>query len=427
MLPKSIFRPAMWLSISGGSMKFQSMSLKILSNQYVSAVSLAELIRILGRSQAWIFIPLYLVNIRHMPYVMVGLLFFITAMATLPFSIYGGNLIDRLGRRKAAIWLPPIIMVLLLAMTVTVFLNLPDMVLFVSFILVEPFTSVQGILDNVIITDTTSESERTTAFSVLRIGGNIGFAIGPALGGVLSNMAYGLVFLFPAVATLGELFLYVRYVKETDYVKPAKAEKMQIPVSDRAFIFMSILIASVWFVAGQWGATLTLFWSQVDRISNSLIGILYAINGLVVVFLQIPTNWALAKFKDHQRIALGGFVYSFSFLALAFFSGFLFLVIDVIFITLAENILSPIAFSIVGKMAPPDKRGQYYGAFQLILGLIMPIAPVLGTALLSKFAMNPIMMWGPLMLLGVALSMVVLIFGRRPYAMDRRRPETVKI
>lgn len=399
----------------------------MLSNQYVSAISLAELIRILGRSQAWIFIPLYMATVRHLPYITVGLLFFLTAMVSLPFSIYGGNLIDRMGRRKAALGLPPIIMTLLLVVTVAVFLDLPNMVFYISFILVEPFTNVQGILDNVILTDTTSESDRTTAFSVVRIAANIGFAIGPALGGVLSNISYGLVFLFPAVASLGELYLYAKYVKETDYTKPVRAEKMKIPISDRQFIVMSILIASVWFVAGQWGATLTLFWNQVDRITNTMVGVLYAVNGVVVVFLQIPTNWALAKMKDYKRIALGGIVYSFSFFALAFFSGFYFLVIDVIFITIAENILSPIAFSIVGKMAPSDKRGQYYGAFQLILGLIMPVAPVLGTSLLTRYIHNPLMVWGPLMILGAILSTFVLVFGKMSFANDRREPEAIKI
>lgn len=417
----------MSLSISVDRMKFKSVNLNMLSNPYVSAISLAELIRILGRSQAWIFIPLYLATVRHLPYITVGLLFFLTAIVSLPFSIYGGNLIDRMGRRKAAMALPPIIMSLLLVITVAVFLDLPNIILFISFVLVEPFTNIQGILDNVILTDTTSESDRTTAFSVVRIAANIGFAIGPALGGVLSNISYGLVFLFPALASLAELYLYARYVKETDYLKPEKAEKMRMPISDRQFIVMSILIASVWFVAGQWGATLTLFWNQVDNVTNTMVGVLYAVNGVVVVFLQIPTNWALAKMKDYQRIALGGLVYSFSFFALAFFSGYLFLIIDVIFITMAENILSPIAFSIVGKMAPPDKRGQYYGAFQLILGLIMPVAPVLGTSLLTRYADYPLLMWGPLMALGVVLSTFVLGFGRKTFAMDRRKPEAVKI
>lgn len=408
-------------------MKLPGMNLSILSNHYVGAVTFAQLIRILGRSQAWVFIPLYLAMVRNVPYVTVGLLFFLTAMATLPFSIYGGNLIDRIGRRIAAVWLPPIIIALLVAMTVAVYLSLPVMVLYVAFVLVEPFTSIQGILDNVVLTDTTSETERTDAFSVVRIGGNIGFAIGPAVGGFLSNMNYALVFLFPALATIGEWYLYVRYVKETTYARPVGSEKMRIPTSDRPFIILCILIASVWFVAGQWGTTLTLFWSNVDKISNSLIGVLYAINGAVVVFLQIPTNWALARMKDYRRIALGGLVYSFSFFALAFGSGFIFLAIDVVFITMAENILSPIAYSIVGKMAPPDRRGQYYGAFQLIMGLIMPIAPVLGTALLSKYSEQPILMWGPLMLLGVLLSIIVLIFGGRTLVQDRREPQTQKI
>lgn len=408
-------------------MKIPGLNFSILSNHYVGAISMAQLIRVLGRSQAWIFVPLYLSNIRHMPYVYVGVLFFATAMATLPFSIYGGNLIDRIGRRVAAVWLPPIIIALLMAMTLTVYLGLPDVVLYISFILVEPFSSIQGILDNVVLTDTTTEVERTDAFSMIRIGGNLGFSIGPALGGFLSVISYSLVFLFPAIASIGEWYLYIRYVKETRPASPPGREKMQIPISDRPFMLLCVLIASVWFIAGQWGATLTLFWSNVDKIPNSLIGVLYAINGLVVVFLQIPTNWVLARMKDYRRIALGGLVYAFAFFALVFSSNFIFLAADVVFITVAENILSPVAYSVVGKMAPADKRGQYYGAFQLIMGLVMPVAPVIGTVLLSRYSGEPLYIWGPLMLLGVALSLTVLKYGRKTLVQDRREPTQLKI
>lgn len=408
-------------------MKIPGLNFSILSNRFVGAISMAQLIRILGRSQAWIFIPLYLSNVRHIPYVYVGVLFFITAMVTLPFSMYGGNLIDRIGRRVAAIWLPPIIIALLLAITLTVFLHLPDLILYIAFVLVEPFSSIQGILDNVVLTDTTNEVERTDAFSIVRIGGNIGFSLGPAIGGFLSVINYSLVFLFPALASFGEWYLYVKYIKETRPVEPLGREKMKIPISDRPFILLCILIASVWFIAGQWGTTLTLFWSNVDMVPNSLIGVLYAINGIVVVFLQIPTNWLLAKMKDYRRIALGGLVYAFSFFALVFSRNIFFLAVDVVFITIAENILSPVAYSVVGKMAPADKRGQYYGAFQLIMGLVMPIAPVIGTVLLSKYSGAPLYMWGPLMLLGVALSLIVLKFGGKTLVQDRREPTQTKI
>ncbi len=408
-------------------MKIPGLNFSILSNHYVGAISMAQLIRILGRSQAWVFIPLYLSNVRHIPYVYVGVLFFLTAMATLPFSIYGGNLIDRIGRRFAAIWLPPIIIALLMAMTLAVYLHLPDFILYISFILIEPFSSIQGILDNVVLTDTTSESERTDAFSMIRIGGNVGFALGPAIGGFLSVINYSLVFLFPAIASVGEWYLYYRYVHETRPAESESKEKMQIPISDKPFILLCFLIASVWFIAGQWGTTLTLFWSNVDKISNSFIGILYAINGLVVVFLQIPTNWLLARMKDYRRIALGGLIYAFSFFALVFSRNILFLAIDVVFITMAENVLSPVAYSVVGKMAPSDKRGQYYGAFQLIMGLIMPVAPIIGTILLTRYSSDPLYMWGPLMLLGVALSLTVLKFGGNTLVQDRREPTQTKI
>ena len=239
-------------------MKIPGVNFSILSNRYVGAISMAQLIRVLGRSQAWIFIPLYLSSVRHIPYVYVGVLFFLTALTALPFSIYGGNFIDRIGRRAAAVWLPPIMTAIFMVMAVAVYLHLPDLILYVAFILVEPFSNMQGILDNVVLTDTTSEVERMDAFSIVRIGGNIGFSLGPAIGGFLSRINYSLVFLVPALAAVGELYLYVKYVKETRPAEPMRSEKMQMPISDRPFMVLCILITSVWFIAGQWGTTLTL-------------------------------------------------------------------------------------------------------------------------------------------------------------------------
>ena len=408
-------------------MKLSTLNLGLLRNKYVGTITIVQLIRVLGRSQAWIFIPLYLANIRGVPYVVVGLLFFATAMITLPFSIYGGNFIDRIGRRIAAVWLPPILIVLFMTIATVIYFRLPDFILFATFLLVEPFTTIQGILDNVVITDTTSESERTDAFSLTRIGGNVGFSIGPALGGILSLFNYSYVFLVPGILTVLEWFLYLRYITETKQPSAKSTRKLQFPSSDRPFVILCLLIASVWFVAGQWGTTLTLFWSRVDNISNTTIGLLYAVNGIAVVFLQIPTNWLFSRVKDYKRIAVGGLVYAFSFFALAFSSNILFLLVDVIFITMGENILTPVAYSIIGKMAPAEKRGQYYGAFQLIIGLVMPIAPVIGTILLTSFSGNPLMMWGPLMILGVVISAIMMKFGNLEFIKDRREPTTTKI
>ncbi len=408
-------------------MRIKFMESSIVRNRHVAAISAAQLIRILGRSQAWIFIPVYLADVRHVQYVVIGLLFFGTAMVSLPFSIYGGNLIDRLGRRFAAKYLPPVIMILMLSLAFFVYLHSPLYEIYAVFLLVEPFTSVQGILDNVVVTDTTQEAERTSAFSAVRIAGNIGFSMGPAIGGFISQASYFYVFLVPAILTGLEWVLYLRYITETMPASHGGGRKLGFPWSDRKFIVLSLLVASMWFVAGQWGTTLTLFWTNVDRIPNSLIGVLYSVNGLVVVFMQMPTNWLLARMRDFNRIALGGIVYSVSFLLLSFSSSLLFLIVDVIIITMGENIISPVAYSLIGKVAPPDRRGEYFGSFQLMMGLVTPIAPVIGTALLEHFSSEPLLMWLPIFTAGVILSAMVSRVGKSVMAVRRSRGEITRI
>ena len=408
-------------------MQISLRGLSIASNRYVATISGAQLIRILGRSQAWIFIPVYLADVRHVQYVVIGILFFGTAMLSLPFSIYGGNLLDRLGRRFAAKYLSPVIMILMLALAFSVYLKAPLYAIYAAFLLVEPFTSIQGILDNVVITDTTQEAERTSAFSAVRIAGNIGFSLGPAIGGFISQISYFYVFLVPAALTGLEWILYLKYITETRPAGGNGGKKISFPWSDRNFIILSLLVASMWFVAGQWGTTLTLFWTNVDRIPNSLIGILYSVNGIVVVFLQMPTNWALARMRDFNRIALGGVVYSVSFLLLSFSSSFIFLIVDVVIITMGENIISPVAYSLIGKVAPPDRRGEYFGSFQLMMGLVTPLAPVIGTSLLERFSNTPILMWLPIFTAGILLSLTVSRVGRAIMKGRRHAGEVTKI
>jgi MFS family permease len=153
-----------------------------------------------------------------------------------------------------------------------------------------------------------------------------------------------------------------------------------------------------------------------------MIGILYSVNGLAVVFLQMPVNWVLARMRDFNRIALGGAIYSMGFFVLAFFSGFPFLIADVIFLTIGENVMSPVTYSLIGKISPAEKRGQYFGAFQLLLGLIAPMAPVLGTGLLSRFSYDPLLVWLPILVIGISMSFLVSRVGM--IMRSERKPES---
>lgn len=391
----------------------------LLRNKAVLSISLASLVRILGRSQVWIFIPVYLSEIRNVNFLYIGSLFFITALLSLPFSIYGGNLIDRIGRRKVIIVLPAIMAILFTMMGISIVNHSSALIIYILFVLVEPIASLQNIVDNVVVSDSTSDPQRNNAFGLVRIAGNLGFSIGPAAGGFLVALGYQYIFYFPAVLSVAEIFLFLKYIRDINETLEPERKAFDFPHRDTTFITLTVLLSLIWFVAGQWGTTLTLFWSNIYLLPKWQIGVLYSVNGLVVVVLQAPINSLFRSIKDYTRLATGGLLFAVSFLAMAFTKSFYLIVVDVVFLTLAENIVAPVTMSMIAKLAPRQKRGQYFGAFQVVAGFIAPTAPVFGTYMLSQFAYSPLYFWSTVAIPGIIISLTVFYYGRRLYRNGR--------
>ncbi len=398
----------------------------LMKNRPLVLVSWAQLIRIFGRSQTWIFLPVYLFNYRGVQYDVIGLLFTLTALFSIPVSVYGGNLCDKLGRRKVALMTMPFGILIFFMVFLSAYLNLPTIIFFIALISSEPLFSIQWIVDNAIITDSVSEVQRTDAFSITRIAGNLGFSIGPAVGGFLSDFSLSYVFLSTFLMSFVELVIYVM-ITETNKNMVKERSSISFPKSDKKFLAIALLMASIWFVAGQWGTTLTLFWTSFDKIPYATIGILYSLNGVFVVLLQLPTNRLMISIPDHVRMFIGGMIYAVSFFALSLFSGFAFLVIDVFFLTLGENTISPVTSSVVSKIAPDDKRGQYFGAFYLVSGFVTPMAPLMGTSLMQYFSYSPIIFWGIIAVIGTTISLFMLLIGGRIISQRTSSPGGVQI
>jgi MFS family permease len=309
----------------------------------------------------------------------------------------------------------PAIAILFLLISVSIFFSLNVFLFYILLILTEPFMNIQGSADNVIITDSTTSAERTNAFGLVRILLNIGFAMGPAIGGFIAGISYGYIFLIPAVLTLIEMILYFLYVPETLKAenKQPKTGGFSFPKRDMAFIFAVFAISIMFLVMGQWGTTLTLFWKAYDNITDVEVGILYGTNGLYVAIFQMYTNKIFARVRDHIRLLIGLNIYAFGFFALIFFRSFLFLLVDVFVLTMAENITAPIISTIISRLAPYNKRGQYFGAFQVIAGVIGPSAPVMGTFFIQYFPGNLGILWVVVLLISLLITAVTLMFWSR--------------
>ena len=74
--------------------------------------------------------------------------------------------------------------------------------------------------------------------------------------------------------------------------------------------------------------------------------------------------------------------------------------IDTIFITIGENVITPSLNSVISRVSPPESRGQYFTSFQVLIGLVAPTAPVFGTILLTIYSNNMGMIWYPFTIVG---------------------------
>lgn len=366
----------------------------VLQNRVVQTISIAELFRLMGRSGVWVFIPLYLLHLRNVSYIEIGILFVFSAATSIPVSIFGGNLIDKFGRRKVALSLPPMMVILFFTMFVGIHYSLSIVYIYISFVLFAPVAILQSIVDQVIITDTTTEVDRIDAFSMTRIGANVGFSLGPAISGFAVSFNYAILPLVPLIAETFGFFLYFKYITYNEGPPITKKNLLSFPHNDRRFLIISLLVSLAFFSMGPWAYILPQFFSNVYFIPYSTIGLLFAANGLAVVFLQLPVNSLLYKMDDMTRISLGLIIYAVTFAVFGLTRNVILLLVDVIVLTVGENVVSPPSNSIIGKIAPEDRRGEYYGGFSLLSGFVYPFSPIVYEALLSVFIKSPIILWG---------------------------------
>ena len=376
--------------------------------------------RVFSRSQLWIFLPLYLLEIRKVPYIEIGLVIFAMAISSLPLTLFAGKIIDRRGAKSVIISSNLLLTTLFAVLSALIILNSDLILIYLVLILSEPLMSIIGASDNVIVSNNTSSFERNSAFSITRILQNLGFSMGPTIGGLLAGIGYGYIFLITAIFSFVELVIYATFLERDKIIVKEDSEKLEkikfdtlAAFKNRPFLIVTLILSIMFLILGQWGSTLTFYWKGYDLMSDFQVGLLYSVNGIVVTVGQLPINRLLRKFNEISRINLGYLFYVFSFSLLPFFRGFDFLIIDTILITFGENINTPSINTAISKISPPEKRGQYFTSFQVLTGATAPLAPVLGMILLTIFSRDLALIWLPFTAMGVLMFVLFIPFWRK--------------
>jgi MFS family permease len=315
----------------------------------------------------------------------------------------GGHLADRFGRRAT------IVLSTFASAAVMLSLSQAD-----GFELIMGLAFLAGLVSEArrpaslaLLTDLVPEAQRVTVFAVLRLAENVAFAGGIALGGFLANHSFLWLFVGDAATSLAFGLMAIFVLPEGRRTARREEEERGGAVSilaDRAFVLFLLATILLAFVYFQQQATLPLHVRR-SGLSPADFGLLLAVNGVLVVLLELPISSFTMRRPGRQMIALGFFLVGIGFGLTGFAHSLPLLMGTVAIWTVGEMVAAPVSYAYVAGIAPEHMRGRYQGLYGTFFGSGAVFGPAVGTAI---FAVTPGGFWALCAALGLAAALLVL-------------------
>ena len=347
------------------------------------------------------FLVLYMLQ-RGYSIFQAGLAASIYGLGSIVASGVGGYLADRLGRRNT------IALSMFGAAAVLLLLSQLEQV-----ILIIVFAGLAGLAaemyrpaTSALLTDLIPANQRVTGFALYRLAINAGVAAGPAVGGLLADHSFFLLFLGDAVTSFffGAIVLLAMPAEQRYHYPQHHTERFFSTIrSDRRFLLFLAASTAIAFVYFQSLSTLALHVRE-SGLSSSIYGALLSLNGLMIVLLELPLTTFSQRLPARWVMSLGLLLIGVGFGLTAVARTVPTLIGTVVIWTLGEMLNAPIAAAHIATLAPAHLRGRYQGIWGLTAGAGLIGGPALGTQI---FIWSPQGLWIVCGILGVLASLLV--------------------
>jgi predicted MFS family arabinose efflux permease len=265
----------------------------------------------------------------------------------------------------------------------------------------------------------------TRSFSLNRMAINLGFSIGPAIGGLLASISYYWIFVADGITCIvAAMFFYLYFRRlparqSTASVRQPLPEKS--PYMDIPFLLFLVFVTCYAISFTQFFFTLPLYYREVYHLSEIQIGLLLGFNGLLVfLFEMIIVHRLERKTIVWHQVVFGTLLCGFSFVLLNLFSAPVILLVAMMLLTFSEIFAMPFMVTYTVKRAGERNRGSYLGLYSMAFAAAFILAPYLGTKGISYFGYTTLW-WS-----AGALSLVTAS-GFYLTMKEKKVPETVKL
>ena len=241
----------------------------------------------------------------------------------------------------------------------------------------------------------TDDTTQTRAVSLLRMAFNLGFVIGPAIGGaVIALTSYKWIFILDAVTCWGAAVMTLLVIKDYSHKqfenKKSKVDvavEIKNPYKDKPymlFLFYSMLMLIGFF---QILFTVPLYLEEIANYDTDAIGLFFGINGAIVFILEMP----LVQFVDKRNMILKAMIYGSIMIGvglLVLIAQSPMLLILGLFLVLTgvgEIINFPFISTTALTRATDHNSGKMMAMTSIMFSIALIIAPPLGTTILELY------------------------------------------
>ena len=385
-------------------------------------MAFARAVNTMGLSLAMTFLGIYIVETRGYPAWLLGLVLLAANLCQSLSNAWAGLLSDRIGRRPLITGSLFVRSVFIAALGTQIIYDAPLWSLALNMVITSALRGCFEPVAYALVSDVCSPDQRIAAFGLQRMGINLGWAVGPALGGTLTLLIpYGAVFY---VAAVGMIVAAIVTMYVADPVR-ASAEPQPPNELFRALAAawsqprMRLLLVGTFLAAllhTQMFSTFSIFMTKEMGLHKADVGLLYTLNGLGVLFLQLPALAVVRRLGIATVLPWASLALALGFALVGIASDNLGLAgaaIAMVAITAAEVLFSPAHQTAIAEVADPAQRGRTFGVVGFAQMVGIALAPFTGGALYDAIGHHHVAMWACIATIGIVQAVYLSAFVRK--------------
>ena len=345
----------------------------VLAVQFFGSVAMSSL---------WTYMGIWAIERLHASSFAIGLTFTCAALAATATGYLGGHFSDHLGRK-------PLILVgfgLEAAFVLAYLAAGEHELLGLSLVVVATALGSLGQgADQALVADLVPPERQEQAYASVRVASNLGVTIGPPIGGLLLlGDTWPRLFLGVAVMAAFAFLVGLRLLPSRgEFTPEGPPERGSFAVIRRDRPFLLFLVSGIlaFLVYVSYETVLPISAVDTHGLSPSTWGFLVIINPALVTFFQLRLTRRVEHVPAAQKLVVAMLLMGFPLLLLSVSGSIPMFAAVILLFVIGEMLWVPTSQGIAARLAPPDLRGAYMGAFGSAGGFAFAIGPLVGLSL----------------------------------------------